>query len=97
MQQEVADLKETVLPPFVLRNFLSQFTILRLEEQMTTEGQAEALGRATLLFGDFHMADDAWEKLRRVGPTAVHFAAQKYMRDFPLAYLGDTLLMLGKW
>jgi len=97
MQQEVAALKDIDLHPFVVRDFLDQFSIERLSEQMTTAGQAEALGRAMLLFGDFHMADDAWEKLRRVGPTAVQFAANKYMRDFHLAYLGDTLLMLGKW
>ncbi len=97
MRREVSDLKGVVIHPFVLRHFLNQLTVGRLAEQMTTAGQAEALGRAALYFGDFRMADGAWEKLRRVGPTAVRFAAEKYMRDFRLAYLGDTALMLGRW
>ncbi len=97
MQREVSDLKETDLEPFPLRRFLDQFVLERLSEQMTTAGQAEALGRAALYFGDFHMADGAWDKLRRVRPTEVRVAAARYMRDFRLAYLGDTLLMLGRW
>lgn len=97
MQREVSDLKETDLSLFVLREFLNQFTSVRLAEQMSTAGQAEALGRAALYFGDFRMADGAWEKLRRVGPVAVRLAAARYLRDMRLAYLGDTLLMLGRW
>lgn len=97
MFEQIGELRSRALPGYVLRDFLDQFTLDRVAEQMTNEVQAEALGRAALYFGDFRMADDGWQNLRRVRPTAVRRAAEKYMRNLRLAYLGDTTLMSGKW
>lgn len=97
MLAQITELASDALPPRILRDFLDQFTLDRLAEQMTHEVQAERLGRAALLFGDFRMADDGWKKLRQVRPRDILRAAEKYMRNPQLAYLGDTTLMAGRW
>jgi zinc protease len=97
MLREIGLLRSTELAPYALRDFQSQFTLDRLGEQMTNESQAEALGRAAVYFGDFRMADESWERFRRVRAWQVRRTADRYMRDFRLAYLGDTTLMSGKW
>ena len=97
MLEQMNFLRSYELPTYVLRDFQSQFTLDRLSEQMTNESQAEALGRAAIYFGDFRMAEKGWDEFRRVSATLVRRAAERYMRDFRLAYLGDTTQMTGRW
>jgi zinc protease len=77
--------------------FLDQFTLEHLMQQMTSEGQAEALARAHLYFDDLKMADGFVRRLKRVRLASACRTARRYMIDIQFAYLGDTVLMRGAW
>jgi zinc protease len=71
----------------------------RLEQQFITEyylknetnaDQANELARAELYEGDYRNADRFREELRQVTPADVQRAAQRYLRNFRFAYVGDT-------
>jgi zinc protease len=71
----------------------------RLEQQFITEyylknetnaDQANELARAELYEGDYRNADRFREELRHVTPADVQRAAQRYLRNFRFAYVGDT-------
>ncbi|HEX9693321.1 MAG TPA: insulinase family protein [Gemmatimonadales bacterium] len=79
------------------RGFLDQFTLDELLDQMTTDGQAEAIARAYLYFGDLEMADRYVDRLRRVNLAQVRNIAPRYFRNIYYGFLGDTMLMGGKW
>lgn len=97
IQEEVADLRAEEVHPEGLRRFLSQFTLEELGRQMTSDGQADALGRAQLFFGDYRVADGYVRRLRDIRPSDVRRAARRYMEHIHLAYLGDTSRMEGRW
>jgi len=97
MVGQIINLRQFELPYGTLRDFVDQFAFDRVAEQMSTEMQAESLGRAALYFGDFRMADEGWKALRRVSAKRVRQAVEKYVNNLRLAYLGDTTLMSGKW
>lgn len=91
------DLSAGEYPRVVLRRFLDQFTLDELFEQMTSDGQAEALARARLYFDDLAMADDFVKRLRRVSPRSVRRLVDRYMQGIQYGYLGDTTAMGGAW
>ena len=71
----------------------------RLEQQFITEyylknetnaDQANELARAELYEGDYRNVDRFREELRQVTPADVQRAAQRYLRNFRFAYVGDT-------
>jgi zinc protease len=71
----------------------------RLEQQFITEyylknetnaDQANELARAELYEGDYRNAERFREELRQVTPADVQRAAQRYLRNFRFAYVGDT-------
>jgi zinc protease len=71
----------------------------RLEQQFITEyylknetnaDQANELARAELYEGDYRNVGRFMDELRRVTPTDVERAAQKYLVNFRFAYVGDT-------
>jgi zinc protease len=71
----------------------------RLEQQFITEyylknetnaDQANELARAELYEGDYRTADRFHDELRQVTPADVQRAAQRYLRNFRFAYVGDT-------
>ncbi len=97
MREQIADLQADELHPEALRRFVSQFTLDELQRQMSKDGQADALGRAELYFGDYRAADEYLSRLQSVRPSNVRRAAIKYMKYLQLAYLGDTTRMEGKW
>jgi len=97
MKKEIGDLQADEVHPLALRRFVSQFRLDELGRQMTNDGQADALARAELYFGDWQVADDYFERLARVRPSDVRRAAIKYMPNIELAYLGDTTKMEGSW
>jgi predicted Zn-dependent peptidase len=80
-----------------LSRFLDQFVLDQLAQEVTGDAQADALGRAELLFGDHRTADEYVRRLRRVDVFDVRRAAVEYMRDIQFAYLGDTARMRGRW
>ena len=71
----------------------------RLEQQFITEyylknetnaDQANMLARAELYAGDYRDADRFMEQIERVTPADVQRVAQKYLKGFRFAYVGDT-------
>jgi zinc protease len=80
-----------------LSRFLDQFVLDQLAQEVTSDAQADALGRAELLFGDHRMADEFVRRLRRVNVSDVRRAATRYMRDIQFAFLGDRTRMHGRW
>lgn len=97
MREELEDLAETRYLDQVWRSFLDQFTLDRLLEQMTSDGQAEALARAQLYFDDLEMADGYVDRLRHVSLSDVRRVAERYFGNIQYAFLGDTAQMRGAW
>ncbi|HTG53221.1 MAG TPA: hypothetical protein VL980_00175, partial [Gemmatimonadaceae bacterium] len=52
--------------------------------------QADQLARAQVYRGDYRYADRFVLDIHAVTPLAVQYVAQKYMRGFVWAYVGDT-------
>jgi len=97
IRDEIEDLAEARLLNASWRGFLDQFTLDQLLQQMTSDGQAEALARAHLYFDDLEMADSYVDRLRRVNLSAVRRIAQQYFGSIQYAFLGDTTQMGGEW
>ena len=73
-----------------LSAFAEQFIMDYFQENATNAAQADFLARAQLYRGDWRQASQYMAELRRVSPTAVRMAAQKYIRDITWAYVGDA-------
>jgi zinc protease len=82
------------------RNHLTQEQLLVVEQQFITEfflknetnaEQANQLARAQVYRGDYRYADRFALDIHAVTPGAVQYVAQKYMKGFVWAYVGDTL------
>jgi predicted Zn-dependent peptidase len=56
----------------------------------TNAQQADQLARAQVYRGDYRYADRFVLDIHAVTPLAVQYVAQKYMRGFVWAYVGDT-------
>lgn len=97
INREVSLLTDVARPSWVLSRFLDQWALDELAPRMSSDAQADELGRAYLLFGDFHAAGEHVHHLREVRDGSVRLAAQQYMKNLQLAFLGDTLRMSGKW
>lgn len=97
VRDEIRDLAEAQFLDASWSGFLDQFTLDQLLEQMTSDGQAEALARAQLYFADPGMADSYVDRLRRVSLPAVRRVARRYFGNIQYAFLGDTTLMDGEW
>lgn len=68
-----------------------------LLEQETNEGQAVALGRAQILFGDYRQAAAELQRFRGVDLGTVITAARRYMHDLQFVYVGDTSHFRADW
>lgn len=97
MRDEIGDLAEARFPSSSWRGFLDQFTLDQLLQQMTSDGQAEALARAHLYFDDLEIADRYVDRLRGVSMSAVRDVVRRYFGKIQYAFLGDTVMMRGKW
>ena len=84
-------------PHYVLSHFIDQWALDDLAPRMSSDAQADALGRAQLLFGDFREVSTHLDRLRQVTAASLRRVAQQYMRALQFAYLGDTTRMTGKW
>jgi len=82
------------------RNRLAQEQLLVVEQQFITEfylknetnaEQANQLARAQVYRGDYRYADRFALDIHAVTPGAVQYVAQKYMKGFVWAYVGDSL------
>jgi zinc protease len=90
MQREVRNLQTGLVDPENLQVIISQFITEYFLNNETNAEQANFLARAQLYRGDWRVADDFADELRRVTPEDVRGAARRYMHDVRFAYVGDT-------
>jgi len=90
MKHEQEYLKRVVVDQAQLRVIEMQFITEFFLRNETNAEQANQLARAQVYRGDYRFADRFEEEIRAVTPTAVQYVAQKYMRGFVWAYVGDT-------
>jgi len=70
----------------VEQQFITDFYL----KNETNAQQADQLARAQVYRGDYRYADRFVLDIHAVTPLAVQYVAQKYMRGFVWAYVGDT-------
>ena len=89
MRRELELLKTELLDRQALQRLVQRFITDYYLRNETNADQATALARAELYEGDYRAANRLVDRLRDVTPEAVRRVAQRYMRDFQFAYLGD--------
>ena len=90
MKRMQDQLKRITVDPDQLRIVEQQFITEFFLRNETNAEQANQLARAQVYRGDYRFADRFEDDIRGVTPTAVQYVAQKYMRGFVWAYVGDT-------
>jgi zinc protease len=89
MRRELDLLKTELLDRQALQRLVQRFITDYYLRNETNADQATALARAELYEGDYRVANRLVDRLRQVTPEDVRRVAQRYMRDFQFAYLGD--------
>jgi zinc protease len=89
MRRELELLKTELLDRQALQRLVQRFITDYYLRNETNADQATALARAELYEGDYRAATRLVDRLRNVTPEDVRRVAQKYMRDFQFAYVGD--------
>lgn len=89
MRHEVDLLKTELLDRQALQRLVLRFITDYYLRNETNADQATALARAELYEGDYRAANRLVDRLREVRPEDVRRVAQRYMRDFQFAYVGD--------
>jgi zinc protease len=89
MRRELDLLKTELLDRQALQRLVQRFITDYYLRNETNADQATALARAELYEGDYRAANRLVDRLRDVMPEDVRRVAQRYMRDFQFAYLGD--------
>lgn len=90
MRSELNDLQTGEVESEGLKRLVQQFITEYYLKNETNADQANELARAELYEGDYRNADRLIDELRRVTPSDVERAAQKYLVNFRFAYVGDT-------
>jgi zinc protease len=89
MRRELDLLKTELLDREALQRLVLRFITDYYLRNETNADQATALARAELYEGDYRAANRLVDRLREVKPEDVRRVAQRYMRDFQFAYVGD--------
>ena len=90
MKREQEALKRVRVQPEQLEVVEQQFITDFYMKNETNAQQADQLARAQVYRGDYRYADRFVLDIHAVTPLAVQYVAQKYMRGFVWAYVGDT-------
>ncbi len=90
MRHELTVLQTESVDPVGLRRLEQQFITEYYLKNETNSDQANVLARAELYQGDFQGADRFMESLRKVTPDDVRRVANKYLKGFRFAYVGDA-------
>src|SRR5437868_1037510 len=69
----------------LVRQFITQYFL----DNETNAEQADFLARAQLYRGDYRLAQQFVDELRRVRPVDVQRVARRYIRNVRFAYVGD--------
>jgi zinc protease len=78
------------LPRSAMPWFVSQFSIERLTESETAQGEAAALARAFLFFGNYRAVDAPIRAMNDVSETTLMDAASHYIPAIRFVFVGDT-------
>ncbi len=89
MEGVAKDLASRAVPDKELAGYRSTFLTRHLEGQQTTDGAAGRLVEAQLLGGDWHLVRTLPERIRKTTAQDVQAFAQKYVRDYQVAVVGD--------
>jgi zinc protease len=89
MKRELDLLKTELLDRQALQRLVQRFITDYYLRNETNADQATALARAELYEGDYRAANRLVDRLRNVSPEDVRRVAQRYMRNFQFAYVGD--------
>ncbi len=89
MQEVVKGLASRAVPDQELAGFRSTFLTGYLEGQQTTDGAAGRLVEAQLVGGDYRLLRTLPERIRQTTAKDVQAFAQKYIRDYQVAVVGD--------
>jgi len=90
MRREQEQLKRSVVEQENLNIVEEQFITEFYLRNETNAEQANQLAQAQVYRGDYRYADRFVLDIHAVTPLAVQFVAQKYMKGFVWAYVGDT-------
>lgn len=84
------------VPGWLLDQYLDGYVLDQLIQDLTTDGQAVALARAELLFGDYRLAEAYVEGLREVRPSGIRRVALQHMRELQLGFVGNTRMLRAR-
>ena len=90
MRRELTTLQTESVDPAGLKRLEQQFITEFYLKNETNADQANVLARAELYQGDYRAADQFMTALRRVTPDDVRRVARNYLKNFRIAYVGDT-------
>ncbi len=90
MREELTTLQTETVDPAGLKRLEQQFITEYYLKNETNADQANVLARAELYQGDFRAPESFRDRLRKVTPEDVRRAAQKYLKEFKFAYVGDA-------
>lgn len=89
MREELSTLQNEQVDASGLKRLQQQFITDYYLKNETNGDQANALARAELYEGDYRVAEQFMERLRRVTPADVQRVARQYLTGFRFAYVGD--------
>ncbi len=89
MRAAILELQQGLLERQGLATFEQHFLTEYFLDNETNGAQADFLARSQLYRGDYHEADKFVDELKSVTPEAVRRVAQRYMKGFRFAYVGD--------
>lgn len=90
LMKQIESVANEGLPMAAIPWFVSQFSIEALFEQETDAGQAAALARGALLFGDYRAVDAPTRALKGFGEDRIQHLAAHFMPGVQLVLMGDT-------
>ncbi len=89
MHQEIQNLQNDEIDPKGLAELVGQFITDYFLKNETNGDQANFIARAAIDQGDYRLADDFVDALRRVKPSDIQRVARQYIHNFRFVYVGD--------
>lgn len=90
MVKQIEFVANNGIPVAYLPRFVSQFEISDLTERASAAGQARALGRAYLVYGDVAAVGAAFASLRAASASSLRVVAGRYIPSVQFIFMGDT-------
>jgi zinc protease len=90
MRDELVALRTARVREDGLEQLVQQFITEYFLDNETAAAQADFLARAELYGGDYRSASQFADELRRLTPTDIQMAAERYVRDVRFVFIGDS-------